>query len=171
MSELYWPENLLIWGAGATSLLGIPTTAAQEQFLTTLFKKVEDDLIENQVKEAFNIQGQDLQEVVNIIQFFRSEEEKEFKGISPHLKNDYDWHTLEKIVTCCPKRQGTISLVDLYGILDLYLSENRGFSLMGEPISYHQLLNAKQMLILLIQLFFYWKYQWMLKEKQDTLKK
>ena len=74
MSELYWPENLLIWGAGATSLLGIPTTAAQEQFLTTLFKKVEDDLIENQVKEAFNIQGQDLQEVVNIIQFFRSEE-------------------------------------------------------------------------------------------------
>lgn len=169
MSELYWSENLLIWGAGATSSLGIPTTARQEIFLTELFNKREDIPIETYIQKAFNTEGEELQELVKIISFFKNREEQEFDDIPHYLKNEYDWETLEKVIKCCPKKKSTISLVDLYGILDLYLSENRGFSLMGEPISYNQLLNAKHLLILLIQLFFYCHYQKMLNKKMDIL--
>lgn len=153
MSEMYWPEILIIWGAGATVELGMPMTSGQEKFLTELFNKREDISIEDRVKKAFHIKGKMLQEVVKIIQFF--EENKDFEGIRSDLRNEYDWETLEKVIKCCPKKNETISLMDLYGILDLYLSENRGFSLMEEPISYHQLLNAKHLVILLIQLWFY----------------
>lgn len=168
MSEMYWSENLIIWGAGATNSLGIPMTSGQEKFLTELFSKREDISIEDRVQKAFNIKGKMLQEVVKIIQFF--EEKKDFEGIRSDLRNEYDWETLQKVIKCCPKKNETISLMDLYGILDLYLSENRGFSLMEEPISYHQLLNTKHLVILLIQLYFYCQYQNMLDEKKDVLK-
>ncbi|WP_416176597.1 hypothetical protein [Clostridium sp.] len=135
MPEKYWPETVVLWGAGATKYLGIYTTKELSELILKItlgdfsFLNGKNKKISDSFKKLVTI---DLLEDKNISEV-------------------YDFKALSTIIRINPK----FNINELFTMLDQLIENNRGFNAFfnnkKEFIRVERIKGAKRCLILLIE--------------------
>lgn len=135
MSEKYWPETIVLWGAGATRSVGLHAT---RELIQLVFKTIQNDF-------SF-LQGKDK----NLVKYFK-------KLITYDLIKDeklseiYDLKALEIIMNTNTK----FNIHELFTMLDQLIDNNKGFNAFFKGKSrflrVERIRGAKRCLILIIE--------------------
>lgn len=181
-----WPETVILWGAGATKQLGLPTTQQIAEILITLAKGKPDCV------KFFHCQKWDKKEDIGAIRDLlnlmsrdnkkRNEAaENQFQHLSPkerekrlqEFSDYYDWDTLKKIIKVCPgAKDGKIEATDLFNIIDLHTQTKHGFRTgknRDEFIQPERLIPARNALKLIIQTIMFIAWKMAIKNKEPEL--
>ncbi len=135
MTNTYWPETVVLWGAGATKALGLYATKELVEIVLKISKK-DFSFLEGkskEIKDAFvKLVTEDL---IN----------------DPRLSGIYDFKALEIII----KINSNINMHELFTMLDQLIQNNMGFNGFYEGnnvfLRMERVIGAKRCLILLIE--------------------
>lgn len=135
MPEKYWPETIILWGAGATKSLGLHATS---ELIELIFKTIKNDF-------SF-LQGKDK----HLAKYFK-------KLITYDLVEDerlaeiYDLKALEIIMNTNTK----FNIHDLFTMMDQLINNNKGFNAFFEGkakfLRVERIRGAKRCLVLIIE--------------------
>lgn len=126
----YWPENILMVGAGATAKLGMLSTADLGKSLLKLASGEEHESLTDKVSNAFPDMEKGMQR--SIEKMLRLLEGKDVKGFTPKrmkvLRDVYDWTAVKQIVKRCPGvSEGKLDIQDVYNLIDMHIQTGHGF--------------------------------------------
>lgn len=130
-----WPEVVVWWGAGASVGLNLLTTDNLAYQITQLskvneklYKENKEQEIENRVKIALEGKGNENPLIVDylkeLILLLESEDKEEN---TQHIKENYDWETLKKIIKITPTSGETVLIQDIFNLMDMYIFNRTGF--------------------------------------------
>lgn len=135
MTERYWPETVILWGAGATSPLGLYATKELIQLVVKI-NKGDFSFLENKNKSLRNA-------------FIKLVTEDLIKD--PKLSKIYDLKALETIINTNTK----LNMHELFTMLDQLIDNDMGLNAFykGKPefLRVERIKGAKRCLILLIE--------------------
>jgi len=143
-----WPETVIIWGAGATQQLGLPTTyeigkrlcemAGTKSSLSERLEKAfpgEKDY--SSLEDLFILLGDHSLRESNQkipVDLYRkhynaNSSDKEAAREIERMRNLYDWDALSSIIRLCPseKEPEKFQLTDLFNMIDMHLNTRHGF--------------------------------------------
>lgn len=192
-----WPETTILWGAGATASLGMPTTIKQGEIIWKLAQggKIEDRfkgiafIQKDNVREISDLLialGDSLKSVLDVItneellaskRLFHDLDENELRNRVISHRQNYDWDALKRIIQISPTQDGKGSFLnDLFNIIDMHIQS--GQALHVKKIEYsgvsllesYRLKHARNCLVMLINLLMYCAYHKILKESPEKLK-
>lgn len=152
--EPVWPETVVLWGAGATASLGMPTTAQQAKCLTEL--AADNGTVEVRVRKAFeDASPEERSNVADLLTILGNDDDdvtgkcraavdRQLPDLKPDarckraraLRRTYDWATLRRVIRACPRKpkdissgsnRAPISLMDLFNLLDFHIQSGSGF--------------------------------------------
>ena len=141
-----WPATVLLWGAGATAPLGLPTTDAQADCLRKLAAIGAGGLAER-VRSAFpKASWQEQRDIGDFLLILGDEDGRNNNDVAEALRRQFDqidavdrkrhmeklrliynWSTLRRVILSCPGEISSHWLQDLFNILDLHIQANIGF--------------------------------------------
>lgn len=135
MPEKYWPETVILWGAGATRYLGIYTTKELSKIILNIvlgdfsFLENKNDVLSNSFKELVNLR----------------------LGDNGDISRIYDFEALSIIIKVNPK----FNLNELFTMMDQLLENDQGFNAFvnGENrfLRVERIKAAKRCLVFLIE--------------------
>ncbi|HNV61475.1 MAG TPA: hypothetical protein PKN54_00885 [Candidatus Cloacimonas acidaminovorans] len=153
MTETYWPETVIFWGAGATNALGFPSTSQQGEFLINISQiEFKEDYLKrlsgffrgNYLKEMtdllyvldLDISSDKSQSwMVNSVSkgkyaiaqsLFKIKDNKELENLIITLRYNYDFFALKQILKLCSADSNSIVL-NVFNLIDYHISNNEGF--------------------------------------------
>lgn len=166
----YWPETILMIGAGASVRLGMQTT---EQLGKALYELSRDEL---PLKERLEIvltssSSTFKKSVFNFLSFL--EKDTALEGVSESrrkvLIDIYDWTSLKKIIARCPGvSAGNLQLQDVYNLIDMHLQSGHGFGSSDDVIRPERMQAARNTANVLVAILHASAYQNMLKNNKNT---
>lgn len=161
----YWPENLLVIGAGATVELGMETSEDLGEAVFEL-ASANNENFRNKVFEMFK--GLTYGEQNKLYKLFKhvdisaqnksdsfSNKKSSFfsdKRIE-RLREVYDWHSLKQVIKRCPGfAEGKIQVQDIYNLIDMHLETGHGLRVDGYMVQPERLIAARNMMNMLTAL-------------------
>ena len=152
-------ETLVFIGAGATAMLGMPSTQSQTNILRELsdgkkkpyeilkdffyaedLKKVSAFLkmLDETGKDYFYVSQADIEQAR--VAFGCSENDEHISSRILELRRDYDWNALKMILKICPHNKNKDSLVvDVFSIIDKKLLTRQSLKVSAElPDTVHK---------------------------------
>jgi len=187
--KVYWPETTIFWGAGATASLGMSQTAQLGRLIRKLANK--EPITKERFEDYF---GENTQKVIDLLvvlgnelasnlftvskeeseaaqRLFCSLKEEQQKEHIVSLRETYDWDALKRIIGITPDCETPGNFLrDLFNIIDMHSRSGQGFYVekdsSEEPyhIPCNRLIPARNCLIMLVNLSFYFSYQTLLKQ-------
>lgn len=193
-------KTLFFWGAGATAVIGQPTTAIQAKYLKKLAAGVEP--LEQRVRKALGKVSVDwethLSDLLHILgdtgsdsvpmeifsvtavataamkRHWTDPADSAVETRIRELRSLFDWPALKEIIRICPgfgEGEG-FQLSDLFNILDMHIQSGHGFRTNNDHFIQHsRILAARKALEMLLHTLFYIDWQGARSKKAPELEK
>lgn len=196
--EPIWPETTILWGAGATASLGLPSTltlgeiiwklAQDDENIEDRFKKTNffSKVYANDISDLLVALGDSLTSVLDVItneellaskRLFKDMDEKDLRNRIISHRQNYDWDALKRIIQISPTQEGKGSFLnDLFNIIDMHIQSGQALHVkkIGHSGRYllqnYRLKPARNCLVMLINLLMFCAYHKMLEESPGKLK-